>query len=342
MLCARPDTGAERQDADVPTRVTTTGSAAKPFRVALRTLPVIICHRDREMHVTAFLDGGSDTSYLKEDLADALGFTSETEPLQIATLGGQIQSLTTKHANIMIKDAEEGPLHKLHVCTLPEVCNQLEVIQWTREKGQWGHLRDLPFQETGTEIDLLIGSDHPELHAVLERRSADAGSPVAERTPLGWTCVGPMREPGQITSQVRTGAHAVTVPDESEPDNILQQFGKSDSLGPMPDSKTSLAAEIKRAVTPTEETLDVQAERQEIGVPWRGQTSAPSQNSNGKNVVQTRLQCLEASLPKTPNPKDKNEDLIASNIEKGFVRILEKSDIGLKMKPGGTCCSSYR
>ena len=200
------------------------------------------------MQVTAFLDGGSDTSYLKQDLADALEITSATEPLQIATLGGQVQYLKTKHADIMVKDTEEGPLHRLHVCTLHEVCKQLEVINWTREKEKWDHLRDIPFQETGTEADLLIGSDHPQLHAVLERRSADVGCPIAERTPLGWTCVGPMRGQSQISSQVRTGAHTVTVPEEAGLDRILRQFWEIDSFQSMPDNQSSLTAEEKRAV----------------------------------------------------------------------------------------------
>ena len=316
MLCARAEGRAERQVSEEPTRVATSGSAAKQFRVALRTLPVIIGHKGRELNATAFLDGGSDTSYIKQDLADALGITSETEPLQIATLGGEIQTMKTKHADIMISDKDDGPLHKLHVCTLPVVCEELQVIQWTAEKGEWDHLRDIPFKENGSTVDLLIGSDHPELHAVLERRSAGTGCPVAARTPLGWTCVGPMGGRGQISSQVRTGAHAVTVSEEQGLDNILRQFWESDSFECMPHPKSPFTADEKLAMTCAEKTLELNDGRYEIGVPWKSQIPALNQSSNNKNVALARLRSLEATLLKKPDLKDKYEDVIASNEKK--------------------------
>ena len=329
LLCARINDRASGQAVQDQPRVATSGSAANQFRVALRTIPVIISHKGRELRATAFLDGGSDTSYLRQSTAEALGISSEVESLQISTLGGKIQSLKTQHADITIKDTEDGALNKLHVCTLPVVCRDLEVIQWPTEKEQWNHLRDVPFQESGAEVDLLIGSDHPELHEVLERRSGGTGRPVAERTPLGWTCVGPVGGRGQMPGQTRTGAHAVTVSDEPGLDNLLRQFWENDGLEAMPYSNL-LTTEEKRAVKCAEETLQLKDGRYEVGVPWKGQTPVLKQISNNKKAALSRLQSLEASLLKKPDLREKYEAVIATNLKKGYIRKLEEPDLALQ------------
>ncbi|XP_043202130.1 uncharacterized protein LOC122370531 [Amphibalanus amphitrite] len=153
---------------------------------------------------------------------------------------------------------------------------------------------------------------------------------MAERTPLGWTCVGPMREKGQVSSQIRTGAHAVTVSEEAGLDRILRQFWEIDSFQPMSDRKSPLTTDEKSAVAHAEETMEMQDGRYEVGVPWKGHTPALNQRSNNKGVALARLRSLEASLLKKPDLKDKYEEVIASNLEKGYVRKLEESDVAIQ------------
>ena len=67
-------------------------------------------------------------------------------------------------------------------------------------------------------VDLLIGSDYPELHEVLERRSGPPQTPVAERTPLGWVCVGPIGAAASppLARRPRVGARASATVSEQE------------------------------------------------------------------------------------------------------------------------------
>ena len=52
----------------------------------------------------------------------------------------------------------------------------------------WSHLHGIEFSELENEnVSMIIGSDAPEAHWVLEQRRGGPKEPYAVRTPLGWT-----------------------------------------------------------------------------------------------------------------------------------------------------------
>ena len=71
--------------AGTPTTYATCGvidkstSVSRPGRVALQMVPVILQGKNGvRIKVNAFLDGGSGSSYLKEEIADVLGLEAIT------------------------------------------------------------------------------------------------------------------------------------------------------------------------------------------------------------------------------------------------------------------------
>ena len=147
------------------------------------------------MLVNAFLDGGSDASYIREDVARALGATCHQENLQIATLGGAVINQPASEIVIDVGGANELKfIASIQAWTLPVICEDLDLINWETDKQGWSHMMEIDFKKPADPgvVDLLIGSDYPELHEVWERRSGPPQTPVAERTPLGWVCVGPV------------------------------------------------------------------------------------------------------------------------------------------------------
>jgi hypothetical protein len=57
----------------------------------------------------------------------------------------------------------------------------------------WSHLDGIVFPELENEkVSMIIGSDVPEAHWVIEQRRGGRKEPYAVRTPLGWTLMGPI------------------------------------------------------------------------------------------------------------------------------------------------------
>ena len=57
--------------------------------IALHTVPVILKHEERRLHVNCFLDEGSDTSYVNEDVVEKLGLDGRKEKVIINVANGQ-------------------------------------------------------------------------------------------------------------------------------------------------------------------------------------------------------------------------------------------------------------
>ena len=64
-----------------------------PGKVALQMVPVILEGRNGiKIKVNSFLDGGSGSSYLKEEIADILGLKAEHRPLPRISLRSKLSS----------------------------------------------------------------------------------------------------------------------------------------------------------------------------------------------------------------------------------------------------------
>ena len=58
-----------------PTSVDETVQEHAQRSIALPTVPVILTHGERRLQVNCFLDEGSDTSYVDEDVVEELGWS---------------------------------------------------------------------------------------------------------------------------------------------------------------------------------------------------------------------------------------------------------------------------
>ena len=305
-------------------RVTTTGGlhCYARRRVALRTLPVMVELAGRQMLVNAFLDGGSDTSYIREDVAHVLGASWNQENLQIATLGGAVINQKTSEVELNVSSVTDGKIvAKIKTWTLPVVCDDLEMINWEVDRGTWPHLQDIDFKKPAGSgvVDLLIGSDYPELHEVLERRIGLPLTPVAERTPLGWVCVGPIGTAApRSAGRPRVGARASVAMNEQE---LLRRFWEADEL--VTKRPEALSDEEKLAEEKASRSLSYEDGRYQIGIPWRDERPCLPDN---KTVALARLRSLEKTLRKDPDLKQKYQEKMEENLKKGYVRKVTEED----------------
>ena len=91
-------------------------SISRPGRVALQMIPVILEGENGiKIRANAFLDGGSGSSYLKEEIADILGLDTERKPLRVAVFGAKSTVTDSKTVTVRLKSVD-GNVKKCVFC----------------------------------------------------------------------------------------------------------------------------------------------------------------------------------------------------------------------------------
>ena len=165
-------------------------------QVSLRTIPVKLSSNSRSVIVSALLDDASTQTYVSTRVASELKLDTLNEySALIEVLNGGEASFVTKRVNFQLSAVNGDRLRSVNACTVDKVTGDMKVTDWLNERQDWEHLKDIPFPrlQKGREVDLLIGSDHADLHCALEEVSGAPGEPVARQTALGWTCIGQLK-----------------------------------------------------------------------------------------------------------------------------------------------------
>jgi hypothetical protein len=152
-----------------------------PVSVALRTITVkLVGPNGRQLLVNVFLD----TTYVKQDVAEILGCRLQrSSRMTTDTLVGS-HCCSSYRVDIDVENLK-GTLRRTltGVKTLPTICGKLVTVEWNRHGDGWPHLQCIDFHRpppVRTTIDILIGSDFPELSVMRTRqdptRRADSSS----------------------------------------------------------------------------------------------------------------------------------------------------------------------
>lgn len=92
--------------------------------------------------------------------------------------------------------------------TIKDMTDDTTVVDWSKAKKNFKHLHDIPFDavKKDAKISLLIGSDNAHLFSIVDGtlREGARGEPIAYRTPLGWTCMGPTEKPDNDGSSIHS------------------------------------------------------------------------------------------------------------------------------------------
>ena len=160
--------------------------------IALRTVPVILKHGERRLQVNCFLDEGSDTSYVNEDVVEELGLYGRKEKVIINVANGQKVNLMSATMEIGLESLDGRVDTVIVAKTSNNICGGMKPTNWLQIKDQWKHLRDIPFPKLGkrSKIDVLIGSDYYNLLFPMKEVRGGDNEPSARLCPLGWTAIG--------------------------------------------------------------------------------------------------------------------------------------------------------
>ena len=295
-----------------------------PNRVALRLIPVWICGIEGRVKVNALLDEGSDTTYIRESVVNTLNLGGPVHQLRIATVGNEVVTDSVK-VKFKVTDLKDSFQREVEAWTVTDLCDRVKVIDWRELKERYHHLQDLEFPDMseGGSVDLLIGSNYPEMSVCLDERIGNRDEPIARLTPLGWSCVGRFYDhTTYLTCCTVETVHHCYNGVMNDIDEQLRRLWNWDISGPdIEDGKFTV--EEKKAWDIVMTSLLKLEDRFQVAIPWREEIPALPDN---RETATKRLRSLEASMRKRPEIAERYQEVFNANIEKGYIRKVESTE----------------
>ena len=134
-------------------------------RIALRTIPIVLKNGDKRILVNCFLDEGSDTTYVNEDVVEELGLRGKKEKITVNVANGQQVSFNSMTFEIGLESTDGNIDTKIVAKTSERICGGMKPVNWIKIQNQWNHLRKIPFPKLVSRgiVDVLLGTDHYHL-----------------------------------------------------------------------------------------------------------------------------------------------------------------------------------
>ncbi|KRX58139.1 hypothetical protein T09_6455 [Trichinella sp. T9] len=249
--------------------------------------------------VQCFLDAGSQSSFVRKEVADALGLAGPYEVIRLVTVdngGGTERRMRRVEFHLGAVD--------------PSQPRTRYPIQAPVKLSEWPHLSNLPVADQCEErtftIDELIGLDHYfSLDGGDVRRSR--GGLVAIRSPLGWILC------GQTSRRPTIAVTTLLTRVEESANQILRRFLELEATGIATDDQN--APPDEEALAKFEEGLSFDGERYEVRLPC-----LPSQLSLPNNFPQARrrLLAVERRLARCEEEKREYAATMRQYVENGW------------------------
>ena len=99
----------------------------------LRTVPVVLSHKDREIQVNAQLDDRSTRTYLNSSVAAELGLQGRTQQVTVSVLNGQQETFQTMHVECRLRSVDRRVDINIAAFTTDKVTGDIEVVDWNRK-----------------------------------------------------------------------------------------------------------------------------------------------------------------------------------------------------------------
>ncbi len=174
---------------------------AQTLNVSLRTVPVLLVNpfNGESVHTNAMLDDGcTGSAILDEALAKRLQLKGQVRWTSTEGVGGHVTRYQTVFTCIRVLNINTRTGVTIPAQVMKRPAGTYMPVNWAEQKQHFPHLLPLPLPAPVADvgIGIMLGNQNPTLMASREEVVGGEGDPVARRTLLGWTVVGPSL-PGQ-------------------------------------------------------------------------------------------------------------------------------------------------
>ena len=182
------------------------------------------------------------------------------------------------------------------------------------------YLRDIEFpQVKNATVTLLIGADCPEMFCVSEMRKGARGQPVAIKTPLGWSLLGPSLSLG-VSKNCQV--NFVKATDTSCRDISClweNDFGCDTSVLDIPSSN-----EDRIVYESMQKSVTIVDGHYQLPLPWRDHVSYPG---DSLPMAQRRLLSLQKRLQRDKKLHYQYSEVIETFVKNYYARAIPNEEL---------------
>ncbi|KRZ48027.1 hypothetical protein T02_431 [Trichinella nativa] len=279
---------------------------------------------ENSMILNCLFDSGSQRSFVKKSVAEALSLKGLFEIVNIGSFGSiSSECLRVRRVKFWLTSVRDKSHRKqmVEALCLKKITDRLNV---RLDIKQYSHFTSLQLAEDFTNLsstfDVLIGLDYyyDFINQVIMK--GQKGEPMAMHSTLGWIICGPT--PGKVmTKNIKTLFAKV----EDHVDDILKKFWDMEAIG-IKDEEKGIDSKASQLF---EKTVHFDGERYEVQLPW---SNEESQLPNNYKQALDRLIQTEQSLRRNPTKVQLYNNGMKEYLENEFVE--EVNDV--QGRPGGT------
>ena len=289
------------------------------FTSFLQIIPVSVQSGVNRLTTYAFFDSGSTVSFIDQTVKDQLQAKGRDVTLNIAGIHG-MQDLRTEEVPITIKGLHSEVL-SIEAFAHPSISLGNTTYDYKELKNNFRHLNVLTNRTFNLiEVGIILGQDAYELQRPLDYKIGTRSEPFAVLTELGWVVSGPMT--GKKNQNV---CHFASTEGVKVAENIKSWRDIETHA-----SKIILLSQSKKeqqAQKLLESKTKFTGKRYEVGMLWN--EPEPSLPNNYSSAL-GQLYSLERRFQRDPNLKEMYQQSIDTDVEKGFVKILGKSEVNFR------------
>ena len=208
---------------------------------------VVVRANGRQIKTRAVLDQCSTLSLCTEALLNKLHVKGTPTPLEVDTVNGLRVNNNSVTANLQICSIDQEAKFTLTALrSVPRLPVSISSMASTQTLNSYTHLNDISLPTCNSnDVDLLIGSNCPDIFMITDHRYGKPGEPYAQQFPLGWTVIGPVNSNSTSRHTVNLTSE-VTNADLSNMFVKLRQYDFPDALS---SSKQELSVEGRKKIT---------------------------------------------------------------------------------------------
>ena len=282
----------------------------------LQIVPVSIQSGSNRLNTYDFLDSGPTVSFVDRSVNEQLRAKGTNVTLKIAGIHGT-KDLKTEIVFIKIK-GPHSKVHSIEAFVHPSISVGTTNYDYNKLKQSFNHLNVLPNKMFNLmDVGIILGQDAYELQRPLDYKIGTRCESFAVLTDLGWVVSGPMT--GKRRQNV---CYFAFTEDVKVAENIQKWWDietYASEINVFSQSKKKLQAQKM-----LESTMKFTGERYEVGMLWsKPEPNLPINYSSALG----QLHSLERRFQRDPNLKSFYQQSIDTDVEKGFVKILDDSEV---------------